>query len=168
MDHQARQRVHLRVKLESLAAEARMIRRRERAALRKAKVLRDKEKRLGEELGASHLPLKEAAEKLGIWENGQLSLYEGLQRHRRGSLRYEARLANLTMAFLKGTPYGLVETKNKPNKRLNSVHQNDLARMVQRFGGTAMQYEVNKWVKARDNQAELDAFDAKREATLVA
>lgn len=78
--------IHLRVKIKSLAEEARIIRKEEKKALK-----------LSPRTG----------------DNGYCPTYESLRTHRKGVVGYEARHSLLAYGFLRGMPYAYMEQRLK-------------------------------------------------------
>lgn len=97
-------RVHLKVKIKSLAVEAKIIRHEERRAKARARSVR-------------------ASEEARKWASHELT---SLQYHRRWGVRKEARHSQLAYAFIRGTAYRTVEPKvregNEPDwKQVASI-----------------------------------------------
>lgn len=87
-------KTYLQIKVASLAAEARIIRKHERAALRSARWEKQKD-----ETG------------LGSETQRAYTIYENLYSHRVRDVRYEARAAQLALGYLRGQDYASMEQK---------------------------------------------------------
>ena len=121
---------HLRVKIKSLAAEAKIIRHEERKALA--------------------YPPKD---KYGTGYNED---YESLRDHRRDVVGGEARWSLLAYACLRGRPYSAVESKVRIDWSCGSLNYGNLPNwskvrdLVIRFGGKEAQVDV--WIQdAKDH-----------------
>lgn len=90
---------HLKIKIATLTAEARIIRDAERRRLRNAAKLRAKGGDPAKQLGA----------------------YRALRAHRRGTLSYHARVNHLAYGFLRGTPYAVMEQRTDCAPRWEAV-----------------------------------------------
>lgn len=116
---------YLKVKIASLAEEARIIRKKERVALKDARRF----EATGDPEGAVHR-----------------HLFFGLRRHRTFDVRSEARHALLALAFLRGCPYRRVEQKAHVAPLSKSI-----ARMLVKFGDfktpEAALEAVNVWLE---------------------
>lgn len=153
MDETARKRIALKVKLESLAMESRIIRRRERIAKKKARKLRVF--LIKAEADPQRTPAMDAfMENAGEWADGQILLLADLNTHRRCHLRYQARISNLTMAYLRGRTYSQVENKNKPGNELHRGNRLYLQKTINRFGGVVSLEQVEKWISARKKEGK--------------
>lgn len=101
-------RAKFRVKLKSLAAEAKIIREKERRAARHARAWYWE---IDRQLKAGASPNALSKERTGM---AQATLTnEGLHGHRIGILRDEARATLLAYAFLRGVPYKATEPRAK-------------------------------------------------------
>ena len=101
--------VYLKIKIKSLGAEARFIRKEERKTLKQGRYWLHKEPPV-------------AAEHYGT--------YNSLRRHRVFDLRKEARSTYLAYGFLRGVPYERIEAPNSSNPNWDAVQ-----RMVEKYGG---------------------------------
>lgn len=115
--------LHLKIKIQTLADEARHIRRDERKALSHARYLNKK----GSEKTAS-----------------AYRVYEDLNDHRRGVLRQVARNNHLAYGCLRGTPYERIEQKCRPHWA--SPNWKDVRQIAVRFGGDPE--SVDSWIAA--------------------
>ena len=97
----------LKIKIMSLAAEARIIRHEETRLVAKARLL-------------------DAAQKPDSWRRRRAA---ELHLHRVHNVRSEARSAHLAYGFLRGTPYASIEAKAKVKPDWKHI-----ARMAGRFG----------------------------------
>ena len=118
---------YLKIKIKSLAAEARIIR---QAELKAKKHMRETHR--------------------SDYKDEHRKMLMGLKRHRigwtgNGGLRWETRHAHLAYAFLRDTPYRKLE------ERVHSGNHPDpekIHKMVERFGGSRNAGEVEEWLKA--------------------
>lgn len=126
-------KTHLKIKIMSLAAEARIIRREERRWPR----LRDL---APEQVTAEHVRSKRTGHA-PCW-----TVRATLADHRRGIIRSEARYSLLAYGFLRGRPYRVIE---RDARELPSEAR--IADLAARFGGgdkKALQAQVVEWLKA--------------------
>jgi len=126
---------HLKIKIKTLAAEARIIRKEERKALE-----------------AGRLALKRVADGRGATPSSWYSTYAGLHEHRRGIVRSTARLNNIAYGFLRGHAYSEIEQKTLTQVDLSAVWK-----LVKRFGGREDLARWSEWQGAAT--AYLDAQD---------
>lgn len=118
--------VELKVKEKSLAEEARIIRREELKAKKSARYHRE------------HQDEENAAR----YEKTRLSLYE----HRIDIVRHECRATNLARAYIKGTPYRVVERST----HADALEQGRLIKRVHKLVNkyhdkTIMSAQVHMW-----------------------
>lgn len=106
---------HLKVKIKSLAEEARIIRHEERRALKSATWARSRQQPA--ELNAAE------------------SEYDGLYHHRTVDVRDEARAAQLAYGFLRGRAYRTIENPG-PTKLFRHVPERVVG-LVSKYGGVA-------------------------------
>lgn len=85
-----------------------------------------------------------AAEAKIIRSEFRRTHFAGLDSHRRGRLREEARYAQLALAFTKGKPYNVVEgkTRNKPDPAR-------LSQKLKRAGVFVNEHVVQNWLSNR-------------------
>jgi hypothetical protein len=138
-------RARLRVKIKSLASEARIIRAEERKSLNRARSEESRQKRTGGGEAASA---------------SSRSIYEDLHHHRLHIVRVESRSALLARAFLTQRPYRSVESKPKTlEARINQAATVPLEKIignVTRFSNVGGDYDVkpagtsiNDWSKGK-------------------
>jgi len=130
---------HLKIKIHTLADEARHIRREERKALKRA--------RHGKAVLEFHGDL--------IDYQADYRVYEGLHDHRTGVVRGAARINLLAYGFLRGHSYAEMEQKTRSTLDLVAVY-----RIVKRFGTTEDLARWPAWqtsaVQHLDDQAWYD------------
>lgn len=108
-------RIELKVKVKSLAEEARVIRREEG----KAKGLAQRIERKVKASGVEMPPADPAA--VAAWETAwetrchHRQAFHRLQEHRRGKLRVEARCAQLAYGYIRGRKYSQLEGTRRAN-----------------------------------------------------
>ena len=128
MADQRDRREHLSVKIATLAAEARIIRNRERSLKRRGKL-----------------------------EGRRLSLFKDYEHHRKHIVRPEARANLLAYACLKGVPYCAVESapKTQPNwKRVEKVLSTFLTTgYMDNFTAGRAQEKLTAWREASKEPA---------------
>lgn len=109
---------HLKIKIKSLASEAKIIRFQERKVLahRRAMIARQGAEKKVESL---------------------YSEYHSLREHRRNEVRTEARLSQLAYAFLREKPYEITEEANSTEFNADRV-----AALVIKFGGKSKQHHA--------------------------
>ena len=114
-------KIYLKVKIKSLADEAKIIRREERQAI----LRRDRKEELGNYTKA----------------NQEHEVFEGLREHRMGIVRSEARAAQLAYGFIKGKKYAEIEPKQslKDCKVFNEYRFNEHG-LVDRVGRLIAKY----------------------------
>lgn len=112
--------VYLKVKIMSLAAEARIIRHQERLWLNRAR----------------------AAKKVEH-QGEHRSLFWGLRNHRIEMVRREARSALLAYGYLRGRPYRVMEATC-----FEAPDRIKVAELVMRFGGKGLKDEIQAAIKA--------------------
>lgn len=114
-------KIYLKVKIKSLADEAKIIRREERQAI----LRRDRKEELGNYTRA----------------NQEHKVFEGLREHRMGIVRSEARAAQLAYGFIKGKKYAEIEPKQslKDCKVFDEYHYNEHG-LVDRVGRLIAKY----------------------------
>ena len=117
--------IRLRVKVRSLADEARIIRHEERRAKAKARAL--KRWMLETHAAGTRIEHFDPVLARGQWEGAVRTLWE----HRTRSVRHEARHAQLAAAFIRGRDYRTVEAKVRPG---NAPQADVIASHVRRFG----------------------------------
>ena len=125
-------KLYLKIKLKSLAEEAKIIRKEEnkyKYASRNYRITLDNVRVCDE---------AKADELIGIYEN--------LRSHRVGNVRHEARDSHIAYGFLRGKLYKVVETpspNNPPNLR-------NIVGIIQRFGGDRKFSieDLSAWMKA--------------------
>jgi hypothetical protein len=133
----------LKVKIKSLAAEARIIRQEERRALgrRKAKAKR-------RDMGRG---FPEPDPDYSVFLGRDLDLHGRLRGHRLADVRREQRSSLLAYAFLRGRPLAAVEPKRGPEHEWQAAARwKRVEELVKRFGTTS-------WVQT-DKAAQADAF----------
>lgn len=172
-------RAYLKVKIKSLAAEARIIRLEEhRIAFRKAthdELVARQAKALGfskrQHNGSNgsefpYSPIKQTTRILATRSEKARTAWFGLNSHRRNEVRIEARAAQLAYAYLRGRDYGAVEDVRKTEK---PIDYNRVATNVMKFGNLPDRKETLKalevWVKAsvdEGNRQESERADLAR------
>lgn len=135
----------LKVKLTSLAAEAKIIRREERrtkrgyrwAKLERVFLLQENEARGGERV-------KEVEEK----ERQYTSTFWSLRRHRKGVVAESARAALLAYGFLRGRPYSVLESRRTARGKAWDESISRAMSDASRFGGPLFDAEEwKRWVE---------------------
>lgn len=134
--------LHLRIKIKSLAAEARIIRhdelkyknrwRRNALSLREAEVSQDRDR----------------ADLIQSGIVRDRDAFGSLRNHRTGDVRHEARSALLALGYLRGRPYESIESKafEKPDTRR-------IAELVVKFGPitllsrTDVEEKIKAWIE---------------------
>ena len=122
-------RVHLKVKIKSLAAEAKIIRREERLVL----------------------------EKIRRGWTDRVWAFDTLQSHRKGVVRTEARASHLAYAFIRGKAYRTVEATVRAGNEPDWEKVTDLVwrfggalpLLPRKLGKPAVLKAVQKWAKAK-------------------
>ena len=110
-------RAKFRVKIKSLAEEARIIRAEEARALRPFRKSREHRKCMHGGCVEFALPkakLEAIAKVIAKSGDSRIQTANGLHLHRIGVLREEARCTLLAYAFARGVPYGAVERTKRP------------------------------------------------------
>lgn len=122
--------IYLKIKIKSLAEEARIIRKEERKVLSYART--------------TDIPAPKEI---------HYRTYESLHRHRTYDVRTEARATHLAYAFLRGVPYASVEAKRSDSKKASYAETLTWKRasdMVKKYGTTAQfaEFVSGKWETA--------------------
>jgi hypothetical protein len=126
--------LHLKIKIQSLAAEARLIRAEEKKQKRRRRWC------------AQHAP--------ETWPRANAEFWS-LRHHRQGVVGCEARVSLLAYGFLRGVPYGQMETSVDP---LNHPDLDRVQLLAARFGGSA--FDKGAWEAWRATaQAWLDVAE---------
>jgi hypothetical protein len=122
--------IYIRVKIKTLAAEARIIRLEERRAKARWKHLR---------------------QRAGVTDDDEVAqaavdsevLFFGLKNHRRGPVRSAAREAQLVYGFLRGTPYLALERtcRTEPDWR-------EIGKLIKRYGHPKTTDQLQEWCEA--------------------
>lgn len=115
-------KIYLKVKIKSLAEEAKIIRKEERKALATYRRIKNKQ------------GFEEKAEKA-------LNLYNGLRMHRIGIVRAEARAAQLAYGFLNNKKYSELETPSKDS--FKSVHGLNIDEVTTTYNSNIASYDYN-------------------------
>jgi hypothetical protein len=139
---------HLKIKIKSLAAEARIIRAEEqklKRRIRRSKKLRRILRKGGTLKGKPLTP--ERAEELGL-EVHQLKV------HRKSDVREEARHSLLAYGYMRGTPY-----KNIEQRCEECPSSGRIASMVNRFGGD--EDGVEDWLDGIEEEEVTDLLAEK-------
>lgn len=127
--------VFLRVKQNSLAAEAKIIRHERRLARARARSARAK---------------SEGSVQHKLWADGHYSTLTRLTEHHRNIVRKEARATHLAQNFLRGTPYRKVEAKCYEAPQWDKVGS-----MLVRYGGVdsrVILQRLTEWMEASEPQ----------------
>lgn len=114
--------VELKVKVKSLAAEARII--------------RDEERKIKSRLG-------KGPHKSDAHQHKDKDTLASLQNHRRGVVRHEQRHSLLAYGFLRGVAYRRMEPTCRVEPDWGKV-----LKMVERFGGKGKDNEFKSWREA--------------------
>ena len=107
---------HLKIKIHTLADEARHIRREEQKALKRAR-----HGKAAEEFHGNVCDYRV-----------DYYAYEDLREHRTGPVRSHARSCQLAYGYLRGVPYKKIEQKHRPD---NDPDWREIEKLVRRFGG---------------------------------
>jgi hypothetical protein len=120
--------IHLKVKVKTLAAEARIIRKEERKALKAGRYWK-------------YADAPRDPHKSGRAMQDAYRTYESLHEHRTGIVRSAARINNLAYGFLIGLSYEEMERYAK-----TEPHWNGIEKLVKRFGSKEDQERWNSWL----------------------
>lgn len=135
MNKQNQQLIYLKIKVKSLAEEARIIRSEERK-LKKVPWEKRRIKHVG------YCSTK-------IWHTEPLN---GLQQHRVWNVRNECRATQLAIAFIKGKPYKSIEPKCKDTHKRDTWILPRVVKMIQKYGNSKITKDhVNCWVDGYEN-----------------
>lgn len=145
--------VQLKVKITSLAAEARIIRREERKRRTFINGGTPKRSKLFDypptdeqraQLRAARLERQRRAAAIDPALKAKVrDEYLSLKHHRRVDVREESRCAGLAYGFLRGTPYRCIESTCRTQPRWDRVES-----IVKRFGDGRNDLDVESWRKA--------------------
>lgn len=124
-------KTYLQVKIASLAAEARIIRGKERTALETARYAK-----------RHNTPDVDISYKL----------YHELYRHRTWDVRHEARAAQLALGFLRGRAYQTMELKT-----YTPPHWFRVAELVRKYGGVYEKMPTKRLAELLETWAEMKA-----------
>jgi hypothetical protein len=137
-------KLFLKIKLQSLAAEARIIRRHESSVKRQARAALLDASTRNVEMGDNQRPTLIETEARAVHN---YELYDQLRLHRTGPLRYEARAAGLAYGLVRGRAYKQIEQKVK--HEMPRPFWQDVYRMASKYGAAGLKLEdVEAWRSA--------------------
>ncbi len=143
-------RYQLKCKIGALAAEAKFTRNCQRREIKEARRI-DKKYRDADPI---------APDKYSSFKRRERAL--DMRLHRIGSVRSEARWAQLAYAFLRGKPYLLTERslkKNAEGKTINPVDWDAVEKLARRFSGLdfrVMKKPFADWREAKLSNVQID------------
>ena len=136
---------HLKIKIKTLQAEARIIRHEEQKlrartdeekAFRRAAALYAKGK-------LKKMPVLKGKPQKEETRNWKLRERLDVRDHRQGVVRQEARISHLAYGFMKGIPYKVMEQKCREEPDWEAVRA-----VVKRFGGRSQ--ELDAWISPQE------------------
>jgi hypothetical protein len=110
---------YLKIKVTSLAAEAKIIRNEERKQLKQARNC------LRQACGEN--------DRYQIWSDRHYKIFFGLQQHRKLDVRQESRWSNIAYGFLKGRKYNQIE-KVSHNRNTNPPNWDRIWTLIKKYG----------------------------------
>jgi hypothetical protein len=142
---------YLKVKIKSLAAEARIIRHEEEIWKRRGRPYRLAHNAMVAEFVAGRTKSYSVPDDVKPFANAD-STFWGLRFHRIRDVRIEARAAQLAYAFLRGKPYSLVEPTGKDNggRQTNPIDWQRVTKIAAKYGPdqSLKATEVTAWYAA--------------------
>lgn len=141
-------RLHLKIKIKTLAEEARIIRREESKQIESMDTLRLAAKSVA--YHGSNEVTKEASEQIAAYLSAHESTRRGLREHRIGMVRRESRLSQIAYAVIRGKSLAATMPKMRP---LTPIQVGTVIGMIERFGdGTKnaaqIATELHEWIAA--------------------